>query len=72
MSKEGAKILKRQKAAEQMEARLRAKRFLELAREMAELAKAEIDKNELFELDFDIYQSGGRTEITWYNSSESC
>lgn len=46
--------------------------LLTTARTLAELANELVDEYELHDLDFDVSQSGGVTEISWYNSSESC
>lgn len=54
------------------QAERKALELLTAARTLAELANGLVDEYELHNLDFDVSQSGGVTEISWYNSSESC
>lgn len=53
-------------------ARIRANELLCAARTMAELAGELLEENGVHDMDFDCSRSSGVTNISWYNSSESC
>ncbi|AXY82833.1 hypothetical protein KARL1_214 [Acinetobacter phage KARL-1] len=79
MSKQGALVVKQQREDEKeakrlarLTAEIRVKEILATVRTLAEHAGEIIEEHELHFMNFDITQSHGTTEITWYNSSESC
>ncbi|CAH1068487.1 Uncharacterised protein [Acinetobacter phage MD-2021a] len=79
MSKQGALVVKQQREDEKeakrlarLTAEIRVKEILATVRTLAEHVGEIIEEHELHFMNFDIIQSHGTTEITWYNSSESC
>lgn len=54
------------------EAESKAKNLLAAARDLAEIAEDLVNEYELYNMNFNLSRSHGVTDLSWYNSSESC